>query len=228
MTEQRSFFLNYRIDPLLIVIIVIAIIGIIATLLPGIPSNFTPALIAMNLILIIFYYAQWRNTTRPILSIALRGNEFNIFNPHEKPIPDTIEFSDGDPNLLISNISNQIAFELTIEFLMQYQEVHVSCTQQLSYLNPGETTRIIVPLNKISEKYPDQFTIIKRDNNTVTLPKTTLNIDLFITVSYGAFPRYTLKNSYIVDWERKDNPSESQIVLWNIRDELPIYKSKIE
>jgi hypothetical protein len=217
-----------RIDPLFLIIIIVIIIGLGVTLFPNSITNLTPALIAVNLILVLISYAQWRNSTRPLLTITLRGDDFNIFNPHEKTIPDTIEISGGDPNLLISNISNQIASELTINFLMQYQVVHVSCTQHLSYLNSGETTRIIVPLNKISEKYPDQFTIIKKDNDTVTLPKTPLNINLFITVSYGAFPRYTLKNSYIVDWQHKDNSSESQVVLWNIRDELPIYKSKME
>jgi len=207
---------------------VIALVGISATLLIGTSTNLTPALIAVNLIFVIFYYVQWRNTTRPILSIALRGDDFNIFDPHEKTNPDTVEISNGDTNLLISNISDQIASALTIQFLMQYQTVHVSFTQQLSYLNPGETTRLIIPFNKISEKYPDQFTTITKGDNTIVLPKTTLDIDLFITVTYGTIPRYSLKNSYKIDWEGKNNTLEPQIVSWNIRDELPIYKSKKE
>lgn len=228
MTKQVSFFDRFRLDPLLIIIIVIAIVGISATLLLGTSTNLTPALIAVNLILVIFYYVQWRNTTRPILSIALRGDDFDIFNPQEKTTPATVEISKGDTNLLISNISDQIASALTIQFLMQYQTVHVSFTQQLSYLNPGETTRLIIPLNKISEKFSDQFTTITKGDNTITIPKTTLNIDLSVIVTYGAIPRYSLKNSYQIDWEGKDNALQPQIVSWNIRDDLPIYKTKKE
>ncbi len=206
----------------------IAVVGIGATMLLGTSTNLTPALIAVNFILVLFYYVQWRNTTRPILSIALRGDDFDIYNPQEKTTPSTVEISDGDTNLLISNISDQIASKLTIQFLMQYQTVHVSFTQQLSYLNPGESTRLIIPFNKISETYPDQFTTITKGDNTITIPKTTLNIDLSITIIYGAIPRYSLKNSYRIDWEGKNNALEPKIVSWNIRDELPIYKTKKE
>ncbi len=180
----------------------------------------------MNLIFIIFYYAQWRSNNRPILDLTFRGDDYDIYYPDEKTTPTTVEISDEETNLLISNISNHIASDLTIDFSMQYQSEKISSQKRLSYLNPSETTRLIIPFKNVIEQFPDLFTTATVNNESFTLPKKSLDLQLIITVKYGPAPQYSIKNSYDVQWAGLDQTKEptKQIVSWNIRDGLPIYK----
>ena len=171
-----------------------------------------------------------RSNTRPILDLSVRGDDFDIFDPQEKTMPATIEISDEVGFLLISNISTYIASNLTIDYSIRFMTEKFSIQERLSYLNPGESTRLIIPFKNVIKQYPDLFTVATVNNETFTLPKTTLNLQLIITVKYGSIPQYSIKNSYEIDWAGLDHSKEptKQIVSWNIRDGLPIYKHKKE
>ncbi|MCX5840108.1 MAG: hypothetical protein NTY16_01350 [Deltaproteobacteria bacterium] len=231
MTKSLNFFERFRIDPLLIIIIAIAVVGIGALFFPGSPTNLTPALIAVNLILIIFSYTQWRNTTRPVLSIALIGfDRYSEFYPGKIPEPFVLEECHNGAYIHLSNISNNIASEIDVEFSIHFQQFHLSEKRNLSYLNPHETARILLPFNKIIETYRDQFTTIENGDTTYTLPKDTLYIDLGVNITYGSIPRHSTNDSYHIRWVGLNNSSKplNQIFSWNMRNDLPIYKRKTE
>jgi hypothetical protein len=231
LVKQTTFFEKFRIEPLLIIIIAIVIIGIGATLLPGTPTNLTPALIAVNLILIIFYYAQWRNTTRPILSVSLIGyDRFVEFNPEKIPEPFILEECHNGAYILLSNISTNLASTIDLEFSITFREIHISEKRFVSYLNPNETAKILVPFNKIIEQYRDQFITVERGSTSYTLPKDTLKIDMVINVTFGSIPRYSMHDTYHIEWVGMNRSPEplKQIFSTNMRNDLAIYKRKKE
>ncbi len=224
--KSLGFFSNHLDGIILTSIIVILTVGIIATFLIQIPSTLTSALIATNLIFIIFYFIQWRNTTRPILSIELRGAEDDIFYPSEKTKPSVKEICDGGAFINVSNISNNIATSITLEFSFNFQEIHFSESHILSYLNPNETARIELPFGVFFKTYPDQFTM--EQPKIGILPKKTLEIEMDINITYGSFPQYSMRDSYHIQWKGLDGSKEDfgGISSWNERGDWWIYKRK--
>lgn len=231
MTKSLNFFERFRVDTLLIIIIAIAVVGIGAVFLPGSPTNLTPALIAVNLILIIFSYTQWRNTIRPVLSIVLIGfDRYGEFDPGKIPEPCILEECHDGAYILLSNISDNSASKITIEFSLTFMDVRLSDKRFLSYLNPHETVRILLPFNKITETFHDQFTNVEQGDATYTVPKDTLFIDMVISVIHGSIPRYSMNDSYYIQWVGLNNSPNlpNQIFSWNMRNDLLIYKRKKE
>jgi hypothetical protein len=225
LTKDIHFFENFRDVFLLIIIIEIATIGILTTVVYDAPTNFTPALISVNLIFVIFYFIQWRNTTRPILSIELKGAEDDIFCPNEKAEPRVRETCDSGAFINISNISNNIATSITLDFSFDFQDIHFLKSHTLPYLNPNETGRIEVPFGIFYETYPDLFT---GDKALGIVLKKTLEIELDVSITYGTFPRYSMKDSYHVKWGGLDGSREDLegITSWNERGDWWIYKRK--
>jgi hypothetical protein len=224
-------FENFQIDLIPILIILVVVIGIGSSLIPAIPLNLTPTLIAVNLIVIIFYYFQWRNTSRPVLSISLIGfDRYGGFDPRKIPEPFILEECHNGAYILLSNNSSNIASEITVEFSITFKEVHLSEKRILSYLNPHETARILVPFDKIVEIYRDQFTTVEEGSGILTLPKDTLYIDMVVKVTFGHIPRYSMKDTYRIEWVGSNHSPKplNQIFSWNMRDDLPIYKRKTE
>lgn len=231
MTKQFTFFEKLRVDPLLIIIIVIAVIGLVATLLPGTPTNLTPALIAVNLILIIFSYIQWRNTSRPVLSISLIGyDRFVEFDREKLPESFVLEECHNGAYILLSNISTNLASTIDLEFSITFREAHISEKRFLSYLNPHETANLLVPFNKIVERYQDQFITVERGSTSFTLPTDSLKIEMVVKVTYGSIPRYSMYDTYYIDWIGMNRSPEplKQIFSTNMRNDLAIYKRKKE
>ena len=228
MTKPITLFEGFQVDLFLIIIIVIAVAGIGVAFIPGAPVNLTPALVAMNLILIIFYYNQWRNTTRPILSTSVFGFNHNsgMIIGDDIPKPSVLEGCHYGVFFHLSNISDNTASKITIEFSFTSMNLCISEKKYLSYLNPHETARILLPLKKFIETHSDHFTTITQGDISYTVPKDTLFFDMVVKVTYGSIPRYSTKDTYFMEWvgvNRTPMPP-FQIRSWNLRNDLVITK----
>lgn len=164
-----------------------------------------------NVILICLIYAQYREQKKPIITTKIVPDEKRIKNG-AKAIPRTLEKGDIALYLIVSNISNNLASNVKInyEFLLNGEKL-AEVSKELDYLNPCEATDMIIMLGDIIDKRPDLFERIEHPNIktliTHTIPKETMTLLLNIHIScnpfLGKFLLYEIKDSYYIVWSSR-------------------------
>lgn len=184
-----------------------------------------------NLILIVFNFSQWRQSKKPII--------YTKFLSYDKAISskagiesksDVLEDCSKGSYLVISNESeHNIAENVKINYSLKVpNHPAILLTKSLPYLNPKEATKILVTFNEIVEQHKELFDVVKPVKVAeYTLPKTTMNIELKVNVTFGTWPlRHSIEDTYQIEWvglDRSPNPPV-QIHAWNKRNDLYIYK----
>lgn len=185
-----------------------------------------------NVILILIIFAQFREQKRPIITTKIIEHEKKIKNG-TKAIPQILERGDSGLYLVVSNISNNVAFKMKIdyEFLLGGEKL-ADVSEKLDYLNPNEATYMILKFRKIMEKHPDLVEEITEEQTTKKIPKKTMKLLLNIYISYnpilGKFSPHETKDSYYIEWgslERYPRFEDHPVIMcWNKRNNLYIEK----
>lgn len=185
-------------------------------------------LIVVNLIVIIFYFLQWRESKRPILYIKFLGyNSVVNTETNVESKPSVLEDCSHGSYLIVSNESKQIATNIKINYVFKFQGEKIPKTEQISYLNPKEATKILVILNEIKNNNKDLFEIIDDGVTKIELPKETMKIDLDVKVSFGYWPlKHSIEDSYYIEWTGLNCLPKALITIssWNKRNNHYVYK----
>lgn len=188
--------------------------------------NYSSAIIAIaNIILITFIFYQIRNQKKPVITTKVISREKKVGDR-----PDVLE--SGVLYLGVSNISNNQASDLKINYELNWGSGEIKVRKPLVYLNSGEATKFVLGLSRIIDEHPALFEEKVKGRITKKIPKKSLKILLNVEVSYNPllhilFP-HRIKDAYEIEWgslESYPNFEDHPVTLcWNRRDELYIYK----
>lgn len=202
----------------------------ISEIIQFINEKFNILMVLANIIVVCFYFMQWRESKRPILYIKLLS-EKNALNSEYKLESKPNEVVDcshgGGAYLVISNESEHIAENIRVDFILKSQNEKIFQTQKLSYLNPKESASSWVNFNFGAE---DMLELVKVSDKKYTLPKQTLHFILYVNVTFGHWPlKYSINDSYYVQWRGLDVlPKSSPYVdirAYNHRGGMSIHKT---
>lgn len=179
-----------------------------------------------NIIFIIFYYLQLRETKKPVLSTKFIGAEKD--NGSRQEILEHLP-----QYLYLDNLSNNKIKNLIVKGAFSFGKNKFNILRKIDYINPYERVQVLIRFGDIIDKYPDLFEE-KKDKRSDTLtylkiPKETLQIKFNLNFKWGLFNRQ--KDVYEIEWlslkscpELKYHP---RIACWNKRNDCYIQKLEV-
>jgi hypothetical protein len=183
------------------------------------------AIAVANLIVILFYYLQLRESKKAIIVTKFIGAEKG--NGSKQEIIENLP-----QYLYVENISKNKVKGLEVIGTFCFDKRKYVFSRRIDYLNPHERAKILIRMGDLIDKYPNLFEEYKdkREDSLVYLkiPKETLNITFKILFKWSLFNKQ--RDEYKIEWLSKKNCPDLKyhpnIHSWNRRND--IYMEKIK
>ncbi|WP_143744132.1 hypothetical protein [Methanohalophilus portucalensis] len=179
-------------------------------------------LVIINFILIFFIFLQFRDSRKPVILTGIISGDKEVTDQ-----PSVLE--SGTLFFVIKNESNNVAKSLDVSYQFHFDAYSIegkSTDNEISYLNPGEATKILLETSSIRNNNPDIFDNVIVGDTRKVIPKKTLKMNLTLQVRYNPIFigfKNKIEDTYYIEWLSLENvPDFDQHPVfncWNKRNE---------